>query len=96
MSSAVTELLQKIAQLLEEQAPKFQIFVALDENEALTLHYAHAMSSVLSDLLQEFRSELKHGDPDAKYKTPRDAVEYWRGRLAELLQERGVPDEIVF
>lgn len=92
--SQLAELFQKIAKLLEDQAPRVQIFVALDPDEALTLQYANAMARVLQELSQEFRNELKHGDPDGKFKTPRDAVEYWQSRLRELLVEEDIPDAI--
>lgn len=54
------------------------------------------MLRVLNAFTQELRTELKHGEPDTKYKTPRDAVEHWRDRLFELIREEDIPDEVLY
>jgi len=94
--SQSAELLRKVAKLLEGEAPKFEIFVAVDDYEMRVLHHASAMLRVLNTFAQELRSALKHGDPDAKHKTPRDAVEYWRDRLFELIREEDIPDDVLY
>lgn len=51
---------------------------------------AGAWKAVVEDVLNWFRQELKHGDPNAKYKTQEKAMEAARQAIWDACHNNGV------
>jgi hypothetical protein len=87
------DLKDALVALLEQK--KVTIVVTADDYEASLLHNAGKLASIIVDHKQWLRNQLKHGDPDAKYKKPSDALEAAREAFYAAINEAGVSEDLI-
>ena len=90
-NTKLLETLNEIMKLAKENG-EVTISVCIDQ-EARYRHVKSLDAFLALDAIannQEIRSLLKHGDPSARFKTPEDALEWYRKQIWEIIDDYSI------